>query len=104
MTEEETFKKKYPEYCCGKSLLSPYWDLWQDGAEFGYNKALEWHDLEKDPTDLPKDFHNVWCQSYGGEYEVGWYEKDTEYWTLIYSHYYTKHIKAWCELPKREVE
>ena len=28
---------------------------WQDGAEFGYNKAMEWHDLEKDPKDLPNE-------------------------------------------------
>ena len=41
MTEEETFKKKYPEYCCGESLLSPYWDLWEDGAEYGYNKCFQ---------------------------------------------------------------
>ena len=25
----------------------------KDGAEFGYNKANEWHDLRKDPNDLP---------------------------------------------------
>ena len=43
---EETFRKNYTEYCCGKELLSPYWDLWQDGAEFGYNKANEWHEIE----------------------------------------------------------
>jgi len=40
---EETFRKNYPEYICGKELLSPYYDLWQDGAEYGYNKANEWH-------------------------------------------------------------
>jgi len=31
----------------------------QDGAEYGYNKANEWHDLRKDPNDLPKDFIRV---------------------------------------------
>ena len=64
----------------------------------------QWHDLEKDTNDLPKDKHNVWCQSYSGEYEVGWYDKDTGYWTLIYNHYATKHIKAWCELPTFDKE
>ena len=49
---EETFRKNYTEYCCGKELLSPYWDLWQDGAEFGYNKANEWHYPSK--GELPK--------------------------------------------------
>lgn len=27
---------------------------WQKGAEFGYNKVNEWHNLQKDPTDLPQ--------------------------------------------------
>ena len=34
----------------------------KDGAEFGYNKAKEedkWHDLRKNPKDLPKDFIRV---------------------------------------------
>jgi hypothetical protein len=38
---EETFRKNYPQYCRGKELLSPYWDLWQAGAEYGYNEALK---------------------------------------------------------------
>ncbi len=46
---EETFRNNYTEYCCGKELLSPYWDLWQDGAEFGYNKANEWHKADEKP-------------------------------------------------------
>ena len=37
MTEEEYFRKNYPNYCYGfeKRPLSPYWDLFQDGVEFG---------------------------------------------------------------------
>jgi hypothetical protein len=27
----------------------------KNGAEYGYNKANEWHDLRKDPNDLPKE-------------------------------------------------
>ena len=60
MTEEETFKKKYPEYCCGKALLSPYWDLWEDGTEYGYNKANEWHYVKD--GDLPKVHGWYWVQ------------------------------------------
>lgn len=41
MTEEEYFRKNYPDYCYGDRLLSPYWDLFQYGAEFGYNKCFE---------------------------------------------------------------
>ena len=35
------------------------------GAEFGYNKANEWHDLRKDPDDLPKEMENVLCYCKG---------------------------------------
>ena len=31
----------------------------KDGAEFGYNKANEWHDLRKDPKDLPNGYRVV---------------------------------------------
>ena len=61
----------------------------------------EWHDLEKDPADVPDDKRLVWCQ-YFDEYEVGWYDADTKYWTLIYHRYHTECVKAWCELPKRK--
>ena len=51
------------EYNCAK-----------EGAEFGYNKANEWHDLRKDPNDLPAanwknwvlavyDNGTLWCRA-----------------------------------------
>lgn len=59
------FEKEAEEYADVKakklnisrdSTIIPYMQTaWQKGAEFGYNKAIEWHDLEKDPTDLPKE-------------------------------------------------
>ena len=36
--------------------------IWQDGAEFGYNKANEWHYVRD--GDLPKDEEWKWCVSY----------------------------------------
>ena len=53
---EERFVKSYPEFCYNGKPLSPYWDLWQDGAEFGYNKANEWHKLDwhEDFPDIDK--------------------------------------------------
>ena len=79
-------------------------ELIQKGIKYGYKAGRpQWHDLEKDPTDLPKDFHNVWCQ-YLDQYGEGWYDSKTGYWTLIYRDYHTHCIKAWCELPKREIE
>ena len=37
--EKERFIKSYPEFCCNGKPLSPFWDLWQAGAEFGYQEA-----------------------------------------------------------------
>ena len=63
----------------------------------------QWHDLEKDPADLPKDKHNVWCKCLD-EYGEGWYDKDTDTWTLIYRGYRVHCIEAWCEIPTFDKE
>ncbi len=39
MTEEEYFRKNYPDFCYGDRPLSPYWDLFQDGVEFGERQS-----------------------------------------------------------------
>ena len=41
MTEEEYFRKNYPDSCWGDRPLSPYWDFFQDGVEFGERKSEE---------------------------------------------------------------
>ena len=32
----------------------------KDASEFGYNKANEWHELRKNPNDLPKDTDSLY--------------------------------------------
>ena len=39
MTEEDYFRKTYPDYCYGDKPLSPYWDLFQYGVEFGEQQS-----------------------------------------------------------------
>lgn len=39
MTEEEYFRKNYPDSCYGDRPLSPYWDFFQDGVEFGERQS-----------------------------------------------------------------
>ena len=39
MTEEEYFRKNYPDSCYGDKLLSPHWDFFQDGVEFGERES-----------------------------------------------------------------
>ena len=81
-------------------------EAYKDGAEFGYNKANEWHDLRKDPNDLP-DIHclnwvialydngTLWCRAKR--------EKcvDGIFWVDSY-HYQIYNVIAWKEivLPK----
>ena len=63
-----------------------YIDGFKDGAEFGYNKANEWHNLQENPTDLPKCEENEqiifyvkeWIESiqkYRTNYCLGFYKK-----------------------------
>ena len=39
MTEEEFFIKNYPDFCYGDKPLSPHWDLFQYGVEFGERES-----------------------------------------------------------------
>ena len=53
MTEEEYFRKNYPNSCYGDKPLSPHWDFFQDGVEFGERqseKRIE--ELEKENAEL----------------------------------------------------
>lgn len=56
----------------------------------------EWHDLRKDPNDLPENKRNVWCD-YGDGYGKGYYNKDDGGW-WIEGHLYCSTLIAWCEL------
>lgn len=55
MTEEEYFRKTYPDYCYGDRLLSPYWDLFQDGIEYGERQS------EKRIEELEKQIEEMKC-------------------------------------------
>ena len=52
---------------------------WKNGAEFGYNKANEWHYVKD--GDLPKDEDWKLCVSYRGYYYVEKYEEMFGCWT-----------------------
>lgn len=39
MTEEEYFRKNYPDSCYGDRPLSPHWDFFQAGVEFGERQS-----------------------------------------------------------------
>lgn len=52
----------------------------------------KWHDLRKDPTDLPNDYRYVWTNVGAGYY-------DNECWRDDFSR--LQGVVAWCE-PKFE--
>ena len=67
-------------------ILAMIQQVFKDGAEFGYNKANEWHNLQENPTDLPKWEENEqiifyvkeWIESiqkYRTHYCLGFYKK-----------------------------
>ena len=74
----------------------------QDGANFGYNKANEWHDLRKNPNDLPKEEaeYLVIFESDGTRYKgIESYYPDTKEWSTICN------ILIWKEIiPPKEVK
>ena len=72
--------------CARKS----YKDGFKDGAEFGYSKANEWHNVAD--GDLPKDARYVWTNVGAGYHDDdGWWDDCGRLQSVI----------AWCE-PKFE--
>jgi hypothetical protein len=68
------------------SIEESYVNGFSNGAEFGYNKANEWHNLQKDPIDLPQCeedeqiifYVKEWyedIQKYRNHYCLGFYKK-----------------------------
>lgn len=53
MTDEEYFRKNYPNFCYGDRPLSPYWDFFQDGVEFGERQSeKKIEELERENAEL----------------------------------------------------
>ena len=56
MTEEEYFRKNYPDSCYGDKPLSPHWDYFQDGVEFGERQSeKKIEELERKLEQTEKD-------------------------------------------------
>ncbi|MCQ2081657.1 MAG: hypothetical protein MJZ11_08355 [Lachnospiraceae bacterium] len=106
MTEEE----KAEEYAKGKAH-EHYHFLFEensgspvDFAKLCYLDGLaegkpKWHDLRKDPNDLPKGDEDCLC--FISEcYFVGHYAKEDKEWH--FDEFISNGVIAWCELPKFE--
>ena len=91
MFEKES--EEYADYFWGASPSAQraIKQAYQQGAEFGFNKTNEWHDLRKDPNALPNNYRYVWTNVGAGYYDDGWWDDFGRLQGVI----------AWCE-PKFE--
>ena len=74
-----------------------------DGLEEG--RKEKWHDLRKNPNDLPKERGDYWVkyddasEERGDFYDVHYFEPDKSFYK---KHWSEIDVIAWCELPKYE--
>ena len=64
--------------------------------------GVVWHDLRKDPKDLPKDEEEVLVCMWDSYY-IGYYSQDTEEekrWHFENFSEGTEQADAWCEIPQ----
>lgn len=125
MFEKEAEDNKPPYAFCSIVTDCELWkDGFQKGAEFGYNKVNEWHNLQENPTDLPKCEENEqiifyvkeWIESiqkYRTHYCLGFYKKaflheDVKVFVERSKGYENEHLPIsvlrWRELEKWESE
>jgi hypothetical protein len=92
--EERGNEKIKGNYDLARCSRKSYKDGFKEGAEFGYNKANEWHKVLD--GDFPKHNNEVLCLLWGGTKEIGcyknglWYfedftadKDDVDYWQEI---------------------
>ena len=116
------FEKEAEEYCMNQSLLEDVRDnickAFEDGAEFGYNKANEWHEIESKTTPereiskqyMPKNKEKVllkyrfFCDD---EIHIsdGYYDAYySEFHIANKPEFRIAYVIAWREFPKKENE
>ena len=103
------FEKEAEEWWNNEYLPSLYdnvSDVWQEGAEFGYNKANEWHYVKDEfpPENVPLNIitldKNKKRRLWVGEYKGG----NGEYWSGYFNHFIDVPY-AWKEIvPPKEIK
>lgn len=98
---QEEIEKQAEEYCkkeCGSYYYECYRECssieaFKAGAKWGVANAIKWHDLRKDPKDLPKeDCETVTLHENGNKNIIKW--KHGEWTNAI-----VIPVITWCELP-----
>ena len=74
-------------------------EAYQSGAEFGYNKANEWHKVAD--GDLPKNRRNIYVAYLNGYNEIVTTIASFRHKFWVFDGHKTEcEVIAWCELPK----
>lgn len=100
MTDEEMADKHAKEYVKhwivseddNALMQDAYKDGFLDGLKAG---RLQWHDLRKDPTDLPLGLELVLCACKNGNYVLRYFSETS---------FISSNVIAWCEIPTFDKE
>lgn len=103
MTELEKREKEYCKEACGSYYYECHTECssveaFQAGAKWGAEHAIEWHNLRKNPKDLPKATKLYYCcaiYNYSKIYEHHVFDIGTNHFVGELGK-----IIAWCELPQ----
>ena len=107
MTDEEMAEEEYKN--CKFEKIEHYCDMaiFITGFLAGLKAGKpQWHDLRKDPNDLPKDDENYICLLEEGHKFECYYDPTTKKWYDNFFHhdieygYYQSKVIAWCEIPQ----
>lgn len=98
MTNEEK-AEEYANACRGK-IKDIHWQDVKYAVLYGLAEGEpKWHDLRKDPNDLPNGDEDCLC--FISEcYFVGHYAKEDKEWH--FDEFISNGVIAWCELPRFE--
>lgn len=107
MTEEEKLAEEYEMSTCGIHANQSIRDAFLSGLKAGkdMNVSTKWHDLRKNPKDLPPVHGISDCTidvlTDGGD--IAYFDYDENCWCDSGAHEIDP-PKAWCEIPKFEEE
>lgn len=76
--------------------------FWKYGFLAGLKAGKpQWHDLRKEPNDLPKEFDKPYLCYVNGHFEVGYYMAYKEQpWHFDEYYLDNEDVDAWCEIPQ----
>ena len=108
MTEElkqkadKWHKETYPSYIGEDMFTQELKEAYIAGAK---ENGIQWHDLRKDPNDLPKNRRNVWITYINAYYQTETTEASFRHKFWVISGHKTEcEVLAWCEIPKFVLE